>query len=77
MVSSENRVRSAEARATLSSEPGNGTVAVRGLTGNPNATLNREARGSSYGYRANLRFEGSRGSGNRVEARPCTLTFVR
>lgn len=56
---------------------GNGTVAVRGLTGNPNATLNREARGSSYGYRANLRFEGSRGSGTRVEARPCTLTFVR
>ena len=56
---------------------GNGSVAVRGLTGNPNATLNREARGSSYGYRANLRFEGSRGSGTRVEARPCTLTFVR
>jgi hypothetical protein len=59
------------------SADGNGSVAVRGLTGNPNATLNREARGSSYGYRANLRFEGSRGSGNRVEARPCSLTFVR
>ena len=59
------------------SADGNGSVAVRGLTGNPTTTLNREARGTAYGYRANVRFEGSRGSGNRVEARPCSLTFVR
>ena len=80
VIDAQNGVTGEPSSLTMSgkiSADGNGSVAVRGLTGNPTTTLNREARGTSYGYRANLRFEGSRGSGNRVEARPCTLTFVR
>jgi hypothetical protein len=80
VIDAQNGLTGEPSSLTMSgkiSADGNGSVAVRGLTGNPTTTLNREARGTSYGYRANLRFEGSRGSGNRVEARPCSLTFVR
>jgi hypothetical protein len=80
VIDAQNGVTGEPSSLTMTgkiSADGNGSVAVRGLTGNPTTTLNREARGTSYGYRANVRFEGSRGSGNRVEARPCSLTFVR
>jgi hypothetical protein len=56
---------------------GSASIAARGTTGDPKNTVNRLSKGSPYAYRANVRFEGSRGSGNRLEVRPCTLTFVK
>jgi hypothetical protein len=56
---------------------GSAIIAARGRTGDPKFTVNRESTGTPYGYRADVRFEGSRGSGTKTEIRPCSLTFVR
>jgi len=57
---------------------GTAIIAARGTTGDPKYNVNSESTGLPYGYRANVRFEGSRGTGNRTdEIRPCSLTFVR
>ena len=56
---------------------GNASIDARGVTGDPRFVVNRLARGSAYSYQADVRFEGSRGTGNRVKPRPCTLTFVK
>jgi hypothetical protein len=52
-------------------------IDAHGMTGDPKYTATRLTRGSSYSYRVNAKFEDTRGSGERVETRPCTLTFVR
>ena len=59
------------------SSDGSASIAARGRTGDPKFSVNRESTGTPYGYRANVRFEGSRGSGNKIEIRPCSLTFVK
>jgi hypothetical protein len=59
------------------SSDGNASIAARGMTGDPKFTANRESTGTPYGWRANARFEGSRGNGNKTEIRPCNLTFVK
>ncbi len=57
---------------------GTAIIAARGTTGDPKYNVNSESTGLPYGYRVNVRFEGSRGTGNRTdEIRPCSLTFVR
>ena len=43
----------------------------------PAFTANRLSRGTNYSYRVDARFEDTSGRGERVEARPCTLTFVK
>ena len=43
----------------------------------PKFTATRLNRGSVYSYRVDARFDDARGSGERTEVRPCTLTFVR
>ena len=55
---------------------GTASINARGVTGDPKYTANRTSK-SPYAYRVDVRFEGSRGSGNRTEPRPCSLTFVR
>ena len=47
------------------------------MTGDPNRTVNRVNRGSIYSYSVEARFDETRGTGERVETRPCTLTFVK
>jgi hypothetical protein len=47
------------------------------MTRDPKHTISRLSSGSPYAYHVDARFEGSRGSGNRTEVRPCTLTFVK
>jgi len=59
------------------STDGNASITARGTTGDPKFTANQQSTGTPYGYRANARFEGSRGSGNRTKIRPCSLTFVK
>jgi hypothetical protein len=57
---------------------GNAHINARGVTADPKFTLNRLNPGSAYSYRVvDARFETSRGSGKRVEPRPCNLTFEK
>jgi Caspase domain len=57
---------------------GTAHINARGVTGDPKYTLTRLNTGSAYSYRVvDARFEDSRGSGKRVEPRPCDLTFDR
>jgi hypothetical protein len=56
---------------------GTATIDARGVTGDPKFTATRLNRGSVYSYRVDARFDDARGSGERTEVRPCTLTFVR
>jgi len=56
---------------------GNASIDAHGMTGDPRYTSNQMNKGSAYAYRADVRFDGSRGTGTRTETRPCTLTFVK
>ena len=56
---------------------GTTTLTARGKTGEPKFSATRQPAGTPYGYRMDVRFDGSRGSGSRTEPRPCTLTFVK
>jgi Caspase domain len=56
---------------------GKASVDARGMTGDPKFTLNRASPGSPYSYRANVQFDGARGSGTKTQIRPCSLTFVK
>ncbi len=56
---------------------GSAEIYARGLVGAPEYTPGQIPKGTDYGYHITARFEGSRGSGSRVEGRPCSVTFVR
>jgi hypothetical protein len=56
---------------------GTGSIDARGTTGDPKYSVSGVSKGSSYSYRANARFEGSRGTATRIQLRPCDLTFVK
>jgi hypothetical protein len=56
---------------------GAATLHARGLTGNPDKVVGRRTRGTRYEYPVKARFEGTRGSGHRTQARPCDLTFFK
>jgi hypothetical protein len=56
---------------------GSATIDARGITGDPRYNLNNETKGTPYAYRAIARFDGSRGTGSRIDNRPCNLTFAR
>jgi Caspase domain len=56
---------------------GSAAINARGLTGEPKYSVNREAKGTPYGYHATARFEGARGTGKKTEMRPCDLTFAK
>jgi uncharacterized caspase-like protein len=56
---------------------GSAAINARGLTGDPKYAVNRESKGTPYGYRATARFEGDRGTGKRTDIRPCDLTFAK
>jgi hypothetical protein len=56
-----------------------GTALLRaeGITGSPTNTIGQVARGTPYRYTANARFSGRSGEGQRIQTRPCTLTFAK
>ena len=56
---------------------GHAALSARGMTGDPKHSVNREAPGVAYGWRATALFEGSRGIGKKTEVRPCDLSFVK
>ena len=56
---------------------GSAAINARGLTGDPKYAVNRESKGTPYGYRATARFEGDRGTGKKTDIRPCDLTFAK
>ena len=56
---------------------GSATLNARGMTGEPKHSVNREAKGTPYGWRGNALFEGTRGVGKRTDLRPCDLSFVK
>jgi hypothetical protein len=56
---------------------GKSTEAVHGLTNDPKYTVGQVKPGSLYFYTVNAQFNGSTGTGKRVELRPCTLTFFK
>jgi hypothetical protein len=57
----------------------NGAAALfaHGQTGNPDVAIGHLNTGTPYSYRVSAQFEGARGSGRRIDVRPCTLGFVR
>lgn len=59
-------------------EDGVGKLYANGRTGSKEFVPGRDTpRGTEYGYNIDARFEGSRGTGTRVEGRPCTLEFEK
>ena len=57
----------------------NGTAMLiaQGQSGDPDYAVGRIRAGTRVNYRVEARFSGSRGSGRRLDNRPCDLTFVR
>jgi len=48
-----------------------------GLSGAPDATIGKIARGTPYRYSMNGKLQADRGKAERVELRPCTADFTR
>ena len=59
-------------------DDGKASLYAKGRTGSKEYVPGRDtARGTEYGYNINAQFDGTTGSGNRVEGRPCTLKFAK
>ncbi len=56
---------------------GSAMLVAEGLTGKPTYTVGHIPEVSPFRYHVNARFAGASGSGNRVEARVCTLGFSK
>ena len=56
---------------------GNAMLAARGLTDVPAYSQNQVKSGTPYAYTVDAHFDGSRGTGKRIEARACTLAFAK
>lgn len=56
---------------------GSALLEAYGLTGDPKFAVDRAKDGTPYSFHVTASFEGTHGTGSRVEARVCTLTFDR
>ena len=57
---------------------GTGKLYAKGFTGSKEYVPGRDTpRGTEYDYNIDARFEGSTGTGTRVEGRPCSYQFVK
>jgi hypothetical protein len=56
---------------------GDALLRMVGKTGDPNHTAGHVDIGSAFHYTANVHFDGSHGSGKRVELRDCSLDFSK
>ncbi len=56
---------------------GSARLYARGITGDPKYNVAGVAKGAPYAYTVAARFEGSRGTGRRLELRACDLSFVK
>ncbi len=59
-------------------DDGVGKLYANGRTGSKEYVPGRDTpRGTEYGYNIDAKFEGSTGTGIRIEGRPCTLQFEK
>lgn len=56
---------------------GTALLEANGLTDNPDYALQHVPRKTPYAYRIAARFEGTRGSGSRIENRDCQYNFFK
>jgi hypothetical protein len=56
---------------------GSADIYARGIVSAPEYTPGQIPKGTDYAYHIAARFEGTRGTGSRIEGRPCSVTFVR
>ena len=56
---------------------GSAMLIAQGQSGDPDYAVGRVRAGTRVNYRVEARFSGARGSGKRLDNRPCDLTFVR
>lgn len=56
---------------------GTAKINAHGLTGDSDYAVGHVAKGTLYAYHVEARFEDSRGTGRRVELRPCDYSFVK
>jgi hypothetical protein len=57
---------------------GIGKLYANGRTGSKEYVPGRDTpRGTEYGYNIDAKFEGSTGTGTRIEGRPCTFSFEK
>jgi len=56
---------------------GTATLDAKGLTGDRKFNVKGVQKGSAYAYQVAARFDGSRGTGRRLQIRVCDLTFVK
>jgi hypothetical protein len=56
---------------------GNARFDAKGLTGDTRYNVKSAQRGVPYTYQVAAHFEGTRGTGQRLQTRTCNLTFIR
>ena len=56
---------------------GDAALYVDGIVGAAPFAVGQRPAGTSYGYHVNAHFDGTQGSGTRVEGRPCTVAFTK
>jgi class 3 adenylate cyclase len=56
---------------------GNATLDAQGITDDPKYTSNNVAQGTRFGYHVAAHFDSNRGTGRRLELRPCDLRFAK
>jgi len=57
---------------------GNASLYAKGRTGSKEYVPGRDTpKGTAYGYNIDAHFDGSTGTGTRVEGRPCSLKFAK
>ena len=56
---------------------GGARLDAKGMTGDPKYNANGVQRGIPYAYQVAAQFDGTHGSGRRLQLRACNLTFVR
>jgi hypothetical protein len=56
---------------------GSAMLSAKGLTGDPQITLNNLKKGTPYSYHIESGFSDYRGTGNRIEQRVCNVVFIK
>lgn len=56
---------------------GSAEIQARGLTGNPDFNVGRISKSIPYAYRVRALFDDSRGTGSRLDLRPCDVVFTK
>ncbi len=80
LLHGETGVRGQAASLSLDGQiqpDGTALLSARGMTGNPDYTVGRLAPATPYSYRLQSRFDGTHGTGARLEVRRCDAVFSK